>query len=158
VQVVLKVWCSNPDYSGGCDYALVESNEEFAKIALRRINVLCEQKTFDPSLNEMHYWDSWAQYFSPWVNRALQSGKAEAACVRSAKSIEALEIDTREAEVASSDFGVPGSLITAVECAQMIVRDGGIAFSALLRHSDIYVTTAEISKQMIESALASTTN
>ena len=28
----------------------------------------------------------------------------------------------------------------------MIVRDEGIAFHALLRHSDIYVTTAEIPK------------
>jgi hypothetical protein len=33
----------------------------------------------------------------------------------------------------------------------MIVREEGIAFNALLRHTDIYVTTAEISKQVLES-------
>ena len=40
----------------------------------------------------------------------------------------------------------------------MIVREEGIAFRALLKHSDTRVTTAEIPKGMIESALASTTN
>jgi len=33
----------------------------------------------------------------------------------------------------------------------MIVREGSIAFNALLRHTDIYVTTAEIPKQVLES-------
>ncbi len=155
MQIVLKAWSSNPDYSTGCDYAVVEGGEAFLKLALRRINVLCEQKIVDPSLNETYYWNSSAQYFSPWVNRALQSGEAEEACVKFEESIEALELDTREVAVASSDFDIPDSQITAVECAQMIVRDGGIAFHALLRHSDIYVTTAEIPKHVIESALTS---
>jgi len=157
VQIVLKAWSSNPDYSTGCDYAVVEGGEAFLKLALRRVNVLCEQKIVDPSLNETYYWDSSAQYFSPWVNRPSQSGEAEEACVKFEESIEALEIDTREVAVPSSDFAVPDSQITAVECAQMIVRDGGIAFHALLRHSDIYVTTAEFPKQVIESALTSAT-
>lgn len=85
----------------------------------------------------------------------MQSGEAEEACVTFEESVEALEIDTCEVAVASSDFVIPDSQITAVECAQMIVRDGGIAFNALLRYSDIYVTTAEIPKQVIESALTS---
>lgn len=155
MQIVLKAWSSNPDYSTGCDYAVVEGGEAFFKLALRRISVLREQKIVDPSLNETYYWDSSAQYFSPWVNRALQSEVADEACVKSEESIEALEIDTREVAVASSAFVIPDSQITAVECAQMIVRDGGIAFHALLRHSDIYVTTAEISTHVIESALTS---
>jgi hypothetical protein len=158
VQIVLKAWSSNPDYSTGCDYAVVEGGEAFLKLALRRIHALCEQKIADPSLNETYYWDFSAQYFSPWVNQASRSGDAEEARAKFEESVEALEIDTREVAVASSDFGVPDNQVTAVECAQMIVRDGGIAFNALLRHSDIYVTTAEISKQMIESALASATN
>jgi hypothetical protein len=157
VQIVLKAWSSNPDYSTGCDYAVVEGGEAFFKLALQRINVLCEQKIVDPSLNETYYWDSSAQYFSPWVNRVLQSGEADEARVKFEESIEALEIDAREVAVASSDLVIPDSQITAVECAQMIVREGGIAFHALLRHSDIYITTAEIPKQVIESALTSAT-
>lgn len=157
MRIVLKAWSSNPDYSAGCDYAIVEGGEAFLKLALRRINALCEQKILDPSVYETYYWDSSTQYFSPWIDSASQSGAAEATCFKLEESIEALEIDTREVAIASSDFDVPDSRITVVECAQMIVRDGGTAFNALLKHSDIYVTTAEISKQMIESALASAT-
>lgn len=123
------------------------------KLALRRINALCEQEIVDPSVYETYYWDSSAQYFGPWIDRASQSGAAEDTCFQSEEPVEALEIDTREAAIASSDFGVPDGLITAVECAQMIVRDGGIAFNALLRHNDIYVTTAEIPKRVLESVL-----
>ena len=158
MQIVLKAWSSDPHCSGGCDYAVVEVGEVFLKVALRRIRVLCEQKVLDSSLSETYYWDSSAQYFSPWLNRASKSGAALEACFKLEESIEALEIDTREAAIAEADFGLPESQIGAVECSQMIVRDGGIAFNALIKHSDTYVTTAEISKQMIESALSSVTN
>ncbi len=77
----------------------------FLKLALRRISVLCEQKVLDSSLNEAYYWDSSVQYLSPWLNRASKSGAAPEACFKLEESIEALEIDTREAVIAEADFG-----------------------------------------------------
>jgi hypothetical protein len=65
VRVVLKVWTTNPDCSAGCDYAVLEISEDLAKLMLRRINVLREQKALDPSIYTTYYWDSSAQYFSP---------------------------------------------------------------------------------------------
>lgn len=62
---------------------------------------------------------------------------------------------SKETLIAPPDFRVPESQVAVVECAQMIVRHGVIAFTALLRHTDIYLTTAEIPKGMIESALVS---
>ena len=131
----------------------------FLNLALRRINLLCEQKILDSSLGDV-YWDFSAQYFSPWIDRAFASlEQAEKTCSELDESIEALEFDTsRSRGCLETTSALPDSQIGAVECAQMIVRDGGIAFNALLKHTDIYVTTAEISKQMIESALASATN
>jgi len=67
------------------------------------------------------------------------------------ETLEDLEVYTREVVTAPADFRVLESQIASVECAQMIVREEGIAFNALLRHTDIYVTTAEISKQVFES-------
>ena len=151
MRVVLKTWSSNPDYCAGCDYAVVEIDEEFAKLALRRINVLCEQRAVDPSLNETYYWDSSAEYFSPWANRLSQRSEVQESGVELEETLEELEVDTREVVTAPADLQVPESQIGAVECAQMIVREEGIAFNALLRHTDIYVTTAEISKQVVES-------
>ncbi len=157
MRVVLKVWSSNPDYNTGCDYAIVEGGEEFAKLALRRIDDLCEQKALDPSLYETYYWDSSAEYFSPWVGRSSEPGELQAPRVELEETLENLEVDAREIVTAPAAFRVLESEIAVVECAQMIVRDGGIAFTALLRHSDIYVMTAEIPKQVIESALPSAT-
>jgi hypothetical protein len=151
VRVVLKTWSSNPEYSGGCDYAVVDISEEFATLALRRIGVLCEQKAVDPSLNETYYWDSSAEYFSPWATRVSQPSELQESGVELEKTLDDLEADTREVVTATADFRVLDSQIAVVECAQMIVRADGIAFNALLRHTDIYVTTAEISKQVLES-------
>jgi hypothetical protein len=152
VRIVLKTWSSNPDYCAGCDYAVVDIGEEFAKLTLRRINVLREQRAIDPPLNETYYWDSSAEYFSPWVNRVSRPGEVQESGFELGEALEGLEVETLEVVTAPADFRVMESQIAAVECAQMIVRDGGIAFNALLRYSDIYVTTAEISKQVLECA------
>jgi hypothetical protein len=155
MRVVLKVWSSSPDYSGGCDYAVVEFSVELAKLTIRRINVLNEQKALDPPLYEMYYWDSSPEYFSPWVDRASQAGQVQESGVNLEEMLENLEVDTKETVLAPSHFQVPESQIVVVECSQMVVRDDAIAFSGLLRHTDIHVTTAEIPKDVIESVLAS---
>ena len=151
MRVVLRTWSSNPEFSGGCDYAVVEIGEEFAKLALRRIGLLCEQKALDSSISESYYWDSSAEYFSPWGNRANPPSELEESGFDLGDTLEHLEVDTREVVTAPADFQVPESQIATVECAKMIVSEGGIAFNALLRHTDIYVTTAEISRQLLES-------
>lgn len=155
MRVVLKVWSSNPDYSAGCDYATVEISEELAKLTLRRIDVLSEQKALDPSLYEMYYWGSSPEYFSPWVAYSIESGDLEKPGAGLEEMLESLEVDTRETVTAPPGFCVPERQIVVAECSQMVVREGGIAFSALVRHTDIYVTTAEIQKDVIASALAS---
>jgi hypothetical protein len=105
------------------------------------------------TLYETYYWDSSAQYFSPWVNPASQPSEVQESGFELEETLEDLEVDTREVVTAPADFRVLESQIAAVECAQMIVREGTIAFNALLRHTDIYVTTAEIPKQVFESVL-----
>ena len=131
----------------------MEITEELAKLMLRRIDVLKEERAFDLALYETYYWDSSPEYFSPWAARPIERGELEEPDVRLEEMLDSLEVDTKETVIAPPDFRVPESQIVAVECAQMIVRDAGIAFTALLRHSDIYLTTAEVSKEIIESAL-----
>jgi len=94
--VIVKVWSTNPDYSAGCDYAVVEISEDFAKVMLRRIGVLSEQKALDPAVCETYYWDSSPQYFSPWIDRASESQprEVEAMCIRLDDILADLEVDT----------------------------------------------------------------
>ncbi len=157
MRVILKVWSSNPDYSGGCDCAAVEISEELAKLSLRRIAVLREQKTTDASAYETYYWDSSPEYFSPWLNLVNPPGEVQRSTVELQEMLESLEVDTREIVTAPPEFRVPESQIATVECSQMIVRDSGVAFTALVRHTDIYVTTAEIQKDVFASVLAPAT-
>lgn len=155
MQIVLKVWCSNPDHYLGFDYAIVEADDAFLNGSLRRINVLREQNILDPSLYEMYYWDFSAEYVDLSVDRPPQADGTKSKHSEFEESLDALEVDVREAVVATAHCNIPEGRIQAVECAQMIVRESGIAFNALLKHSDIYLTTAGISMQLIESALAS---
>ena len=154
MRVILRVWSSNPDYSTGCDYAAVEISQELAKLMLRRINALSEQKALDPALYETYYWDSSAEYFSPWAVPPAEPGEIDAPTAALEEILNSLEVDTEEAVIAPRDFRVSESHIAAVECSQMVVRDGGIAFTALLRHTDIYLTTAEVSREVLESVPA----
>jgi hypothetical protein len=150
VRVILRVW-STPDCDAGCDYAVLEITEELAKLMVRRLNVLREQRDLDPSICETYYWDYSVQYFSPRVNQPTQSH--EVACRELEKAIEELQIDSCEVVSVPDDFCVSDSQIATVECAQMIVREEGIAFTAIPKHTDIYLTTAEIPKQLLDSTL-----
>ncbi len=155
MRVLLKVWSSNPDYNGGCDYAAVEISEELAKLTLRRIHILSEQKALDPVLYETYYWHYSTEYLSPWAVRPVEPGEIDEPVAVLEEILDSLEVDAKEMVIAPPDFRVSERHVVAVECAQMIVRDGGIAFTALLRHTDIYLTTAEIPRDTIESAVAS---
>ena len=154
MQVVLKVWSSNPDYNGGCDFALVEITRGFAKLALHRIAVLCEQKALDPAVDETYCWDSAALFFSPWAGPAAGTRESEAACLKLQEELDLLQIDRHGVVTASGDLSVPQNQIARVECVQMIVWESGIAFTAIPKHTDFYVTTAEIPIEVLEQSLA----
>ena len=148
MQVVLKVWSNNPDHSGGCDFALVEITPDFARLALRRIEVLREQKALDAALDEMYFWNSTTDFFSPWAGPAGGTREGEAACLKLEEELDLLQIDRHEVVTASGDFSVPQSQIARVECVQMVVRESGIAFTAIPKHTDFYVTTAEVPREI----------
>ena len=52
----------------------------------------------------------------------------------------------------TEEFVVLEKQIALIECGQMIVRENGIAFTAIPKHTDFYVTTAEIPKEVLQQA------
>lgn len=151
MQIIVKVWSSDSERGLGYDYAIIECSEALLKRSLHRIGVLRSRRALDPSLDEMCYWDSSAEYFSLWVHPP--SPEAENQSCELAKSIDALDVDNREAVIVAEHFTVPQECAGTVECAEMIVRNEGITFSALVRHDDVRLTTAEISQELLESVL-----
>ena len=153
MRVILKVWSSSPHWNGDCDYAIVDLAPELASIALRRIGTLREQQATDPQLDESYFWDSHAAYFSPWVGSERAPGPGDEPTVT--RTIEELQVDERETVPAPENFEVEEYQFARVECEQMIVRPVGIAFAAMPKHGDFYVSTAEISMEWLERAAQS---
>lgn len=153
MQIVLKVWSSDSERGLGFDYAIIRCTGALLTRSLRRLNAFRKGKSADPSIKEWRYWDASAEYFDLWVDLVSER---EPACLSDelARAIDALEVDKREAVLASSDLKVPEEYIGAVDCAMVVVCNDGISFTALLKKDDVRLTTAEIPAGLLESALA----
>jgi hypothetical protein len=73
------------------------------------------------------------------------------------QSLNCDELPIEEKEIVCLPESLQGSpdQIAAVECEQMIVREGSIAFMAIPKHASFYVQTAEIPLAMLEAAATS---
>jgi hypothetical protein len=152
MKVVLTVSSSNQYCDGGCEFAVVDLTRELASVALRRIQVLREHKKNDELVYETYYWAFDAEYFSPWADVSSAPGKVETTMRAMAGIMEALEVEEKEVVTAPADFEVVEAQIVAVECEQMVVREDGIAFLAIPKHCDFYVTTADIPVSVLQEA------
>ena len=152
MKLILRVSSSNEYCDGGCGYAAVELTRELASLALRRIQMLKEHKKNDELVYETYYWDFNAEYFSLRADFTNMPEKMKTAILAVADIVEALAVDDNELVTAPDDFEVVEAQIAAVECGQMIVRDDGIAFLAIPKHCDFYVTTAEIPVSVLQEA------
>ena len=155
MKIVLTATSSNENDSGGCDCVLIDLTAEIAALALRRIEVLRDQKRLDPEIDEIYYWTNFIQcFFSPWRNLASGEREVEAAALAVADLLETLRIDTTELAFVPATFDVPPSQMAAVECEQMIVREDCIAFSAIPKHASFYVHSTEVPIPVLEAAVA----
>ncbi len=136
------------DDAFGCDYALVSLTSKLAGLAMRRIAILKEQRHLDESLLESYFWDAHADYFSPWL--AEQEKDADALAERLDR-LPAVAGDWMEAP---AELSIPDSLRARVECCQMVVREAGIVFVAIPKHTSSYVFTAEIPLPLLEKEAA----
>lgn len=153
MKLILRVSSSNEYCDGGCEYAAVDLTRELAGLALRRIQVLKEHKKTDELVYETYYWDFTAEYFSLRADFPNISEKVKTTILAVAEIVEALAVDDNEVVTAPDDIEVVEAQIAAVECNQMVVREDGIAFLAIPKHCDLYVTTAEIHVPVLQEAV-----
>ena len=152
MQIIVKVWSSNSEGGLRFDYATINCTATFLEHSLQRIGAFRDRGSLDPSLEEMRYWDLSAEYFSLWAEGA--SREADELSCGLEKSIDALEVDKREAVLTAEDLNVSEERLGAVESSMMIVRNDGIAFSAILKDDDVRLTTAEIPQELLRLALS----
>jgi hypothetical protein len=152
MKLILRVSSTNEYCDGGCEFASLDLTRELANIALRRIQVLKDHKKVDESIYETYYWDFHAEYFTSRADSNDVPENVKNAMLAVGEILEALGAEEKEVVTGPDDFEVVEAQITVVECAQMVVREDGIAFLALPKHCGFYVTTAEIPVPMLESA------
>ena len=136
------------DAAFGCDYVLVNLTSNLAQLACRRIAMLKEQKHMDDSLVESYFWDAHAEFFSPWL--AEQETEADVL----AEALERLPAVGGDWKEAPAEFLIPDSLKARVECGQMLVREAGIAFLAIPKHTSSYVYSDEVPLAVLEKVAA----
>ncbi len=146
MKLISLVTCSDDAF--GFDYALVDLTPKLARLALKRVAVLKEQKRLDDSVVESYFWDSGAEYFSPWLTDEEKDADALA------EMLDRLPAVAGDWMGAPADFSIPESSLARVECPQMVARETGVAFVAIPKHTSSYVFTAEIPLPFLESVAA----
>jgi len=146
MKLISTISSDHDDDALGCDYAVIDLTPDLARLALRRVSILKAQKNADPQLDEMYFWDYHVEYFSPW--NVEEGGRADSLSEMLGK----LPTVAGDLRSAPDDFAVPENFLARVECCQMIVREGAVAFIAIPKHASYYVRTAEIPLQVIEAA------
>jgi hypothetical protein len=151
MRIILKVSSSNEHGHGGCEFALLDLTPELARLALARIAMLREQKNLDPDIIETYYWAYFAEYFSPWNDLAGSAEEVEG----TEGMLDELAMEEKEIVSVPETFEVLPRHVSAVECEQMLVREGSIAFMAIPKHASFYVQTVELPLTILEAATLS---
>ncbi|MBI2060667.1 MAG: hypothetical protein HYT87_12930 [Nitrospirae bacterium] len=145
--IVLRTTSTDEHFNGDCDYGAVEMATPLVTLCLRRIGRLRKAKKGDPDLFEMYYWDQSVVFFS-WSDDLIEREDTEFED----------EVDRVLADqgvyVSRTRIQIPEQHIQRVECVQMVVRDDAVAWTAIPKHSDVYVTTHEISVQQLREMAA----
>lgn len=145
---LISLLTSDPNDSLDCDYAMIDLNANFARLALRRMAMVKDQQAIDPDLYEIYFWDYHAEYFSPWS--AEKADEADAL----AETLDGFSAVSTDLQIAPANFELPEGVLTRVECSHMVACADAIAFVAIPKHTSSYVHTGRIPLSLIESVAA----
>lgn len=126
LKLIVTADSSSEDYNADIDSVFVEIDKSLAQRIMERRKLFLHAKAADKDTYEMYFWGGQAVFLQNF------------SC-----SDEWSEVD-----------GFPESVDEAeTECDQMIIRESGVSWTAMPRHSGIYVTTREIDFEKIETLL-----
>lgn len=159
MKIVLQTDSTNSEYNADCDCAVVDVTPSLAKQIRRRAALAKQARRQDRDLWELFFWGCTAEFFDYALisacEAAFQNGEEAKAWS------DGFERDGRAVLPPHAD-------ITALEpqrteCDQMIIRcvpsshrtDIEIAWLAIPKHSDVYITTRDVSLASLEALVPS---
>lgn len=164
---LVKTESTNPDYYGGCDFAMIEVTPALlARIKTRAENVL-RLREQERSLYELYFWGTYdALYFHGDLLMELEELEPDWPALDDAEwerapawFIEKLELDSAD----DDNRWAP----RRTECEQMLIRVGTplpdrdmpslsdieVAWCCIPKHSSVLITTAAIAISSLEALL-----
>ena len=152
--IVLATHSTDAEFSGECDYAVVQLTPELAERVRRRAALAHQAGQQDESLCELYFWDDMVEYYDAGLLEACQKAIASDEAAR--QWLNGLEQDGYAI--------VPAAALAAcetqrVECQQMVLHCSPlsptphyeIAWSAMPKHMEMTVTTGDLPLDALEA-------
>jgi hypothetical protein len=159
VRLLVTCGTSREEDESGA-YALISLSEYDLRMISRRKKIFHDTRKTDPEFFEMYFWGYFAEFYSlgtkmrlrpdqekeeevlEYVQEILESGISEVDMGDLLQGEDGLVVLKEDDEVVGE--------VDRTDCDQMLVRENGICFYSLAKHTDQTSTTLELSYTLIE--------
>lgn len=135
-RFLTRCYSSDEDFNADCDYAEVTLDRSLAKQILARRKAFLALKKVDRSALETYYWNGMASYLRYSDDSPLTSDQTTRLGDGSVLRIPIKQDLKMEAQ--------------PMECDQMIITEDGVRWTAIPKHTGLYITTASIPYEDVE--------
>lgn len=122
MKLLLQTHSSNGEYDADISCAVVDITREYARELVQKHDIFMKVKKEQSDAHELYFWDSQAEY----------------ACNS--------DVDYPEEEISETTIEISAA---RTECDQLVVRERGVAWTMIPKHTDIYITTSEVEIEKI---------
>jgi hypothetical protein len=137
--VLLSKAVPSDEYVDDCRYAIITIDEDMARRLEMQRKIFQKVKEEDSSLWEMYFWGGSITWFSDLSDK--DEGLRE-------------KLDNEEVIAATpEDREWVEDSAQRVECDQVVIREDGFCFTAILKHTSIYVLTPAIGFDRLKELL-----
>lgn len=140
VAIICRTF-SNSEYFDSCDLSLTEFTEELLKKILARRKLFLKAKQEDDELQNMYFWDSSTAYLTQGEFHLSKEQNEE--LFGGGEEYFEFKGNVKETE----------KLWQRTECDRMVIDEGGVLWTCIPKHTDIYITTPLIPFNKIEEWL-----
>jgi hypothetical protein len=139
--VIITETESTGEYNGDCDYAVIGIDDALRAEILRRRDLFLAAKAQDDSLYEMYFWGGDVRFYaySDWVDEDLNG---EPSWIEQMK----------DGHVVVDSFDYEGANAQRTECDQLVINEDGFYWTAIPRHTEIYVSSKRLKYEVLDAA------
>jgi hypothetical protein len=162
MKIILNAHGFPPEWDHDCDCATLDATPHLLETVRRRMDLARQIRQDDDDLLEVYFWDSSLDYYDASLVEACQEAASPGEMEEGQADSAQMWCDRLEREGYAT---IPAGVELAArapqrtECCQMIIRYAGmkndrpvftVAWTAIPKHTDIYVTTSNLTLAVLE--------